>query len=41
VQHEAFQQLFGSLASIDLAMGGGWIDTANRMTTTGANTAAR
>jgi hypothetical protein len=41
VQQEVFQQPFGSLASIDLAMGGGWIDTADRMTTSGANTPAR
>jgi multidrug efflux system outer membrane protein len=34
-------QLFGSLASIYLAMGGGWIDTADRMTTTGTNAPAR
>jgi hypothetical protein len=41
VLEEAFQQLFGSLARIDLAMGGGWIDTADRMITTGASTPAR
>jgi len=28
-------QLFGSLANIYMAMGGGWVDTADRMTTTG------
>jgi outer membrane protein, multidrug efflux system len=34
-------QLFGSLASIYLAMGGGWVDTADKMTATGNNTPAR
>jgi multidrug efflux system outer membrane protein len=34
-------QLFGSLAGIYLAMGGGWVDTADQMTTTGNNTPAR
>jgi outer membrane protein, multidrug efflux system len=34
-------QLFGSLASIYMAMGGGWVDTADKMTATGAGTPAR
>jgi multidrug efflux system outer membrane protein len=34
-------QLFGSLANIYLAMGGGWVDTADKMTATGTNTPAQ
>jgi multidrug efflux system outer membrane protein len=34
-------QLFGSLANIYLAMGGGWVDTADKMTATGADAPVR
>lgn len=34
-------QLFGSLANIYVAMGGGWVDTADRMTETGTGTPGR
>jgi outer membrane protein, multidrug efflux system len=34
-------QLFGSLADIYMAMGGGWLNTADRMTTTGTTSPVR
>jgi len=34
-------QLFGSLANIYLATGGGWVDTADKMTATGTNAPAQ